>query len=452
MRAAEIKIRIDDCFRDRAKQVSSLTRMSLAIGRSRGYLSGALSETGPDLDWEEAMVSLETIGEAMPEEVIHTAISQLDADPVQILLAARERQKGPSDFYFREAGPRLQALIEAGPTPHGEWPRRTGAINRLDKLRRRDRQQAKKKLQELISHALDRLEATGARPRQAFCDLASALCVLASLQRLAGRRNDAMDLLVVARPLSLLANDLVAEGDWLVRAAMLLVDLSRNARAHEFVLEATSQYALAGATTKQAEAAVTRAYVLTHAKNHAKSKRILEHVLPSLEEDQTEIRYFAHQTLAVNFRELGELAEACKHLSVATGLAGDDTVARATCLWTQAKLLEQLGQISTSMTSYREALPLLAKLTGAAELAELAMGYAKLLMRERRRPELQALAADLSGWIQDLRGNKKLRDVIDDFAALINLNELNEAAFLTILKKIQAARAVNLPCTEVPGA
>jgi tetratricopeptide (TPR) repeat protein len=452
MRAAEIKIRIDDCFRDRAKQVSSLTRMSLAIGRSRGYLSGALSETGPDLDWEEAMVSLETIGEAMPEEVIHTAISQLDADPVQILLAARERQKGPSDFYFREAGPRLQALIEAGPTPHGEWPRRTGAINRLDKLRRRDRQQAKKKLQELISHALDRLEATGARPRQAFCDLASALCVLASLQRLAGRRNDAMDLLVVARPLSLLANDLVAEGDWLVRAAMLLVDLSRNARAHEFVLEATSQYALAGATTKLAQASVTRAYVLTHAKKHAKSRKILQQVLPKLEEDETEIRYFAHQILAKNLRELGELAEACEHLSLASSLTGDDTVARATCLWDRATLLGRLGDVSCAMKAYQEALPLLAKLTGAAELAELAMEYAKLLLKERRRPELQALSADLSGWIQELRGTKKLREVIEDFAALVKLNDLNEAAFRIILKKIQAARAVSVPLAEVPGA
>lgn len=451
MRAADINRRIKDCVRDRIKQVSTYTQASEKLGRSHGYVSGWLSGKGAEWSSEEAMLSLEMVGEAMPEEVLHTATSQLDTDPVQILLAARERQKGPTDFYFREAGPRLQALIEAEPTPDGEWSKRTGTINRLDKLRRRDRQRAKKKLQELISHALDRLEATGVRPRQAYSDLANALCVLAALQRLAGRRNDAMDLLLVARPLSLLANDLVAEGEWFVKAAMLLVDLSRNARAYQFTLEASILYSLAGATTKQAEALVANAYVLTHARNYPKSIKILERVLPLIPEDQTELRYFAHQTLAKNFRELGNLPKACKQLSIATGLAGDDTVARANCLWSQAKLLGRLGHVSGAISAYHEALPLIAQVTGAAELAELAMEYAKMLIQERRRPELQALAADLSGWIQELRGTKKLREVIEDFAALVQLNELSEAVFLDIVKKIQAARAVNVPFTEVPG-
>lgn len=452
MRAAEIHRYIKVGYRDFIRQLYSYSQASEALGRSPGFVSGLLSDKGPDLTCEEAMLSLENLGESMPEEVIHTAISRLDTDPVQILLAARERQKGPSDFYFREAGPRLQALIDAGPSPDGEWSKRSGTIDKLDKLRRRDRRRAKKKLQELISHALDRLEATGVRPPQAFGDLATALCVLAALQRLAGRRNDAMELLLVARPLSLLANDLVAEGEWYVKAAMLLVDLSRNARAYEFTMEASFLYSLAGATGKYAEAAVASAYVLTHAKNYAKSIKILERVLPLIPEDQTELRYFAHQTLGKNFRELGDLPEASKQLSAATGLTGDDLVARANCLWSQAKLLGRLGHVSGAISAYHQALPLIAKVTGAAELAELAMEYANLLIQEKRRPELQALAADLSGWIQELRGTKKLREVIEDFAALVQLNELSETVFLDILKKIQAARAVNVPFTEVPGA
>src|SRR5690606_26641340 len=141
---------------------------------------------------------------------------------------------------------------------------------------------AKLKLQELISNALDRLEATGVRPRQAFAELASALGVLAALQRLAGRRDDAMDLLLTARKLGLLGENLKARGEWFQVAAYLLVDLSRNCRAYEFLGEANSLFFLAGLPEKQAEVMVDFGYVLNQAGRYAESREVLELVLPLL--------------------------------------------------------------------------------------------------------------------------------------------------------------------------
>jgi hypothetical protein len=131
-------------------------------------------------------------------------------------------------------------------------------------------------------------------------------------------------------------------------------------------------------------------------------------------------------------------------------LANEDIMARASCLWDRATLFGRLGDVSSAVASYYEVLPLAAKFTGAAELAELAMEYAKLLWKEGRRPELQVLAADLSGWIEELRSTSKLRAVIEDFAALIELNRLSEEAFLDILNRIQAARgAIASPNMEI---
>ncbi len=450
MRADDVTRRFEEAFRDRAKRVGTLALAGEVIGHSAGYYSGRMTPGGAGLGLAEPLLSLERMGDPMPEEVLHTAISRLDADPAGILLAAREHQKKIApDLYFREARPRLEALIAAGPTAEGDWSSRAGKIAKLDKLRRRDRQAAKLKLQELISNALDRLEATGVRPRQAFAELASALGVLAALQRLAGRRDDAMDLLLAARPLSVLANDLVAEGEWFLKAAFLLVDLSRDSRAYQFLLEANSLFFLCGATARQAATVVARGYVLTHAGFHSASQKILEPVEPLLPRLDTENRLSVHQTLARNFRELGDLSRACEHLAKALELVGNDLLARASCLWSQAALFTRLGETAKALASFREALPLLATLTGAAELAEAAMLYAKLLLREQRRPELRALAADLSGWIQDLRCNRKMRDIIDDFTGMVDLNQLNQESIVDLVERIQDVKSLRFPQTEM---
>lgn len=260
-----------------------------------------------------------------------------------------------------------------------------------------------------------------------------------------------MDVLIAARPLCVLAGDCEAEGDWFVRAGLLLVDLSRNERAHQFMLLAGSSYFLSGSSAKQAEAVIGRAYVLAHARLYGASVKLLELVLPLLKEEQDDLRRFAHETLAKNFRELGELPKASRHLSMALKLMKDD-LARASCLWGHAKLLRRLGDDRNAIAAFREALPLLAKVTGAGELAEMAMEYAKVLLKEGRWPELRLLAADLSGWIQELRGTRKLRDTIEDFTALVEANKLSAMTLKEILQKIRKFQPIQLERTEIPGA
>jgi tetratricopeptide (TPR) repeat protein len=441
MKAEDVARRAGDGFSSEVDKLGTITQAAKAIGRSANFFIYQLQTPGgAGLSWPQALLSLEKMGHPMPEEVVHTAMARLDADPALILLAAREHQGIAADLYFREARPRLEALIEAGATAEGAWSSRAAKIKKLDKLRRSDRELAKEKLQVLISHALDRLEETGLRPRQAFVDLAAALGVLAALQRLAGRRDDAMDLLLVARPLCWLTNDFVAEGEWFVKAAFLLMDLSREVRACQFLVEAHTLFFLGGAPARQAATVVVRGRILKKAGLYEASRRILEPVLALLPPDDVEGRLSCHQSLATNYQELGDLPRACEHLAAAIELVGDDLLAKASCLCSRARLLQQLGDAPGALSCFEEALPLYAKLTGAGELAELAMEYAAVLLKEGRRPELRRLAADLSGWIQQLRGNRKLRDIGEDFTGLVELNDLNEESLAEILERIQETK------------
>lgn len=449
MRAEEDYVAYKNVHGEQIQQESSYRKASSLMGRQEGYLGDQAREG--NLSIYDALHSLEVVGHPLPRETFHTAFCQLDTDPALILEAAREHQHLAPDLYFREIAPRLKMLVAAGPTPAANYRSRAKKIVELDELRRQDRHQAKEKLQRLISGLVERLEQTATRPPRAFGELAWALGVLAAVHRYAGRRSDAVDLLVAAYRLCLMADDFGDEGDWFVRAGLLLVDLCRNDRAHQFMLEAGSNFFLANAAAKQVEAEISRAYVLSHARLYSASIRVLERMLPLLTVEQVDLRCFAHQTLAKNFRELGNLAEASKHLSMAIGLIRDD-LARASCLWTQANLLNRLGQVSKAIASYREALPFIAKASGAAELAEMSMEYAKLLVRERRRPELQSLAADLSGWVHQLRGTRKLRDIIDDFTALIEVNKLSEVHLQKIVERILASKSVPRKRTEIPTA
>jgi tetratricopeptide (TPR) repeat protein len=440
MRVDDVEPHFDAGFREGVKAFGkTLTEAGQVIGHSVSYYSRLMTEEGGSLNWQQSTKSLELMGHPRPLEVLYTAISEIDTDPALILLAAREQTKVAADLYFREARPRIEALIAAGPTPEGEWSSRAAKIKKLDKLRRRDPQAAKVKLQELINNALDRLETTAIRPRQAFAELAAVLGVLAALQRLAGRRNDAMDLLLVARSLSLLADD-AAEGEWLLTTAFLLVDLNRNTRAYQFLLEAHSLFFQAGLPHRQAATLVTQGYVLTHSGRHAASRKVLERVLPLLPATDIEGRLAAHQLLAGNCQALGEIERALQHIDAAVKLVDDDLLARASCHWVRARLLVELTEVPRALHSYREALALHARISGAAELAEMAMEYAKLLIQEGCRPELRSLAADLSRWIFELGANRKLSAIIEDFTSLVALNDLTDVALGRIRDQLKAAK------------
>ena len=425
-------------YRDVVDVYGSLTKSSKRLLRDDAYLSGQLGEL-PGLRLLDLLSSLVVLGHPAPAEVLYRALFDLDTCPATILAAARERQNLPRDPFLAELAPRLLALAAAGPTERDpRWPSRAQKIRELDRLRRRDRELAKRRVQKLIATNLDLLE-KGARPPEALAQLCGAICVLAVIYRLAGRRDDATDLLVLTYPLVEQTGNPAVKAEWLRKAAYLLVDLANNKRADEFIVEAHELFDLADLPAERLRTLVDRAYVYYHAKKHALSVDYLQKALLRLDESDSEYRAAAHQILALNFRASGKLAAAREQLDAAILLAKDDIRGRAYCLLARAEILIECKNVPAGLASYLEAMPLCAKHMGAAELAELAMKYATILFHERRRPELLVLAADLSGWLEELQAHLKLRDAIADFQALVEMDSLDHESLRAILGRIAEA-------------
>jgi len=443
MDAEEGSERLKQVFSLRLTKWGSQAEASRRLGKHQTYLNDQIrSDAG--VRARDHLEALRILGCPLPQEVFHEALYSLETDPAGMLEFSREFQKLPMDPFLLELKPRLEALAVAGAAaeraPAGEDSSRLPEVQQLDLLRRRDRNQAKENLEQLLQAMLVELEAGEPKSRQGLAELTCALGVLAAIYRLAGRRDDAMDVLLPAWPLARLAHTPRSKAEWYQKAAYLLVDLANNTRAYHFLLEAHRLYDLAGAEGCRLRTLVDTAYVLTHAGYHEQSRELLESLLTRLPEADFEYRLSAHQILGENFQAAGDLVAACKQLDIAIGLVGEDLLARASCLWRRGKLLVLLADTPSALASFAEAMPLHATLTGAAELAELGMEYAEVLLKEGRRPELRLLAADLAGWLDQLKANLKLRAAIADFHSLIELDELNSVNLEKIIEAIRVAK------------
>jgi tetratricopeptide (TPR) repeat protein len=416
----------------------SMASGSRLLGEDDGFLSCQKNHPR-GLRAQDAVSSLTVMGVPMAEELFHQAYFSEPKDPSGILRYSRENQKLKPDPLLVELTPLLKELAAAGPTPEGEWESLSHEIRDLDLLRRRDRQKAYQGLGKVLLRALGKLRGEH-RPSQAFSDLTGTLGILAAIYRLSGRRDDAVDVLVLAWKLARRVNDAKIAADWHQKAAYLLVDLGRSVRAEEFITRAHLVYDYCGCENERLRTLVDHAYILTQRKAYAEALVLLGPAIERLPPSDIEGRIAAHQCMAVSHQALDQLHEACAHLDQAIVLIGDDELARAYCLARRADLLASCGDRDKAIETYRECLPLFARLTSAVELAELAMECAVLLLVEGRRPELKELAADLSGWLTKLRSNLKLRAAIENFQALVGLDELHVEELKEIRGQISALK------------
>lgn len=439
MDAKEGVERLKTTYLDRLKRLGSLNLGSTSIGEVEGYLAGQ-KDNKRGLRPQDVLRSQEALGNPLPEEVYHEALFSEEKNPAAILAYSREYQELRPDPFITALLPRLRLLAEAGatPSPDDAWESLQPAIRDLDRQRRRNRQAARKKLQQLIAATLDRLE-QAERPRQGIGDLCTALGVLAAIYRLAGRRDDAVDLLVASRPLVIAAGSFKTEAEWYQKAAYLLVDLKRNERAKGFLRRALLNHDVVDSAHDRNRILVDYAYVLNHELRHAEALQLLQSVLPRLAGEDLEYCLSAHQLLSAAFEGLGDSSKAWLHLNAAIQIAGDDLLAKASCLARRADLQARTGGLEAAMASYREALPLYAKCTGVGELAQVAMEYAVLLLDTGNQQQLREMLADLSGWITTLKGNLKLRTAIEDFQALMQLAEVDVRTFQELRLRISTA-------------
>lgn len=437
---SETDKKLVDRFWEQVERRAAIAEICRRLGKDAGFLYFQCYECEDGPRQRTLIEAGAAAGFPRPEELYFERYEGLDDDPCGALEWVRECQGLKPDPLLEEMKPRLTALAAAPVDAAGDWTCSADEIWQLDQLRRRDRLAAAQKLEKVLRSTLGRLEAEATKPRRGISQLCLILFVFAAIYRLAGRRDDTLDWLKLAWQLVQKTADFLLRGFWYQRALYLAVDLSYPARALHFAKQAHTSFAIAGAEHERLGALVDMAYVLTHAGRHEESRTLLEAVLPQLERADHASRISTHELLASNFQALGDLESARKHLAEAIKLVGEDNLARATCLWRLGKLLVQLGDAPAALSKFGEAMPLYAKLSGAAELAELAMEYAALLHKEKRRPELRLLAADLTRWFKEIKAHLRLRNLVADFKALVELDMFTEREHQELLVALAEAK------------
>lgn len=432
-RVKEWTARLANVFGERIGLRTSESALSERMGQSRGFVNKvkAHARGGRIAD---LLHSLEALGDEMPTDLLHQAFEQVPVDAVAVLSCSRQRQSGLKPNRFLERfGPRLRALIEQGPTP-GNWRSQGETLRAFEKLRFNDRELSRAKLEFFVGTAVSLLEKLGSRPQAAFADLACALGSLAAAHRVGGRRDDALDLLLLAHPLAILSDDPLAEGSWYQKAAFLLVDLGRCDRAYEFVQEAAMLFFVTSGAGRQAELQVDLAYVLCHAGRGSEALKVLKRVLPLVPTNDRETLLSAHQLRAIEFRKLGRYAEASEELGRAMALAVDGHLGSASLHWSKAKLAILMKDSETALQSFQEAIKLHLLHGNTADVAELTFDYAEFLLGENRRSELRALVDTISCWASEIKGSRRVREVLENFVALDELRKLDAASIIEVRK------------------
>lgn len=429
--------RLRKSYKDQLDRRGSLAEASRRLGKPEGFLADQ-KDNVRGMRSLDVLRSLEVLGNPLPEEVYHEALFSEEKDPARILAYSREFQDLKPDPFVVGCLPRLAVLATAGPTPEGEWISRDSAIRDLDRLRRRNRASALKKLHKLICAALDQLE-VGDRHRAAFSDLCSALGVLAAIYRLAGRRDDALDLLVGAYPLAMHSKDRKIEAGWYQKAAYVLVDLKRFLRAKEFINRAHLLYDLAGAMNERLRTLVDLAYVLAEEKKPEQCLEHLKAICPQLPASDIEFRFAAHQLMSSSYQELGMSDDARSELEKARSLMGDDLLAKTCLLSVRAEILCGNGEFQAGAATFRDTIPLIAQTMEVAELVPYALDYASLLYRTGDLLELRLLLAELRNWMGRLKVNLKLKTAVENFQAMVELERLDPRSFTLITNEILAA-------------
>lgn len=455
MDSVEWTARLAAVGEERIHRRISYARLSSLLERGKTYVLQMVGHPrGPRIG--DLLAAQERAGDELAPDVFHQAFETPGAaDPLRQLACNRRRQGLPPSPFLISIAPRILGLAEAGVRPGGNWRSQRGKIQVWEKERFRERERSQGKLEWAVGLGVALLERSKARPAAAFGDLACALAGLAVACRIDGRLDDALDALLLAYPVAMLADDPRVEGIWYQKAGYLLVYLNRCDRAYEWILEASRRFSEAGARHEQAQTLVDIGFVLSSAGLAEEACKALRRALKILPASDCESRFAAHQILAGELVQCGRLAEAARELECAVLLSGDGKLQLASIHWARAKIFVRQRELDQARKTLDLAL-LLQMLHGSPmDVALIAFELAELLIGKNFRPELAALAAGVSTYIAHRPCDPSVRETIENFVALVTLKELSRPALAKLRARLSQAlesvQGLTLTSPQPPG-
>ncbi len=223
---------------DIALRCGSLRALGEQSGRSGMWLWRQLREN-KGLDLSKVYQVLGTM-EVPPRFYFEELLETLPGyDPTWVLAHFREGTGSARDPFLAASYERLARQLESLEVTRNVGRRRTAEIEALEEQTFFDRMAAKKGLEALGIELIEALEtpSPGSSIAGLLGDIAHALTVWGSIQRIRGNRDDSVDAYVLAFRLATLSQDPKVIGYFYYYAAMLLPELGQPGHALRFADE-----------------------------------------------------------------------------------------------------------------------------------------------------------------------------------------------------------------------
>lgn len=429
--AAQAMERLERIARNRGWTAADLSK---AMGLNVGYFS-----TSEDLRLGRLLEALAVAG--APPRAFFAGVFVDRVDPRDELTLERgfpPKQRHP---FLRQLDDDLAPWSTRELDPNLALPSLRPEIARLEELRFYRHADARLGLEELMRRLVAQAPAEGPLPPSSLAELAVALTGWAAIQRMKGQPDTGGDALGMAFTLARRSGDFWAEGICYKRAAILVKEYGRPDLGLSWLDEASQCFLAAGHTLEQVQLLSERGALLFELGDYELAARTFEAALRFLPVGSFRYIAAAHQGLARIAREEGRREAELNHFEKALSTFPRPDYFYAHSLWGLGTVEIESGILQKGEGRLNEALHLLQQHGSYYDVGYLTLDIATIFQRRNEASKLVILAEALKPWLKTVRRERLLRELFDDFLALIELGKLDEEALRGLRARLAAAAA-----------
>ncbi|MEM6793913.1 MAG: tetratricopeptide repeat protein [Acidobacteriota bacterium] len=343
----------------------------------------------------------------------------------------------PTKAFLEDIQPTLDVLVQM-PLSDGDHPSLREELDRLESLRRSDRQAAAEGLQHAVLEMLS--DPPVPVPRQMLEDLAVALATYGTVQRFEGLRADAARAYSAAFQIALRSDRPRAMALSYNKAAYLVRDLGQVPAALRFLERALDRFLRAGEIQMAGSVFLDKAVFWVSLGEFETAARDYQAALGLLQDEQVFLRHACWSGLAQCFQRLGDPAQALSALEKAEALhRGGEDLALAFLVRNRADLAAELGDHDGANRQYRRAVELLARFSEPIDAALCALDWASLLMKLGEAAAVKQLADEMLEWLPIFRGSRVADAVITELIRCAKWGELTGKVLANARDRLEKA-------------
>lgn len=415
MKVAEVSEKVRGLLRELVEVGPSQAELAKWLRVDQSQISRLLSGTAT-LELERVLGLLDALG--VPRGLFFDKLFEEEkVDPATVLHVFREHAGLPPDPFLVEIEAPCLELNMLDVPGKARPSRRRADLLWLEDLRFDDADTAKSHLEQRAREWIAEANGSVSPPAgELLGDIAIALAIWASIQRIRGRRDDASMALEPSCNLADKSGEHWVSGFALQKSGYLLMDRGEARRGIRFLKEAYYLFGCAGEDAWQAKIWVDLGILHNFLGEHSIAIEHLEMALARLPQTSRRSRFAAHYDLALALHAEGNMEVAAEHLQLANALRPDDTLATAYLRWREGSQLLQANKPQEAAASLEVALSRFDRCDQLGEALLVLVDLAEAHFRQRSPARLGQLSERIVKSLRPFQKNKVITASLQAFA------------------------------------